>query len=479
MLKFAATAAPTAAGLGALANAFSPLTASADSLGIRLDYAAGVLGGVDIKEGGPERLTTTNVRSFGAVGDGVTDDSAAIHAARDASGVGGTVLFPPGTYLTTGLLATSASQVWNIMPGATIRQSGAARALITVDAAGVTITGGGTVDGGRLMLGDRPNNVLAVILGTLDSDNLTVENIYVTEAPYYGIIGQGSHSRILRCRFYRNYWAEIYLSSWVSMGTTVQNTYDNEIIGNYVDCTAEDPATFAHTAINIRGNYTASGTQYYSYRGKILNNTVIIPPGCTNTDGNACGIVLGFNAQGGLISGNIVVNGVLGISIPRSTNGRVVGNTIVGGTLAAIELPNAPGAVVEGNVIDGQGTLGSLSSGCGIWIDDTGTTDVSIVGNRIFGINNVGRSISAGYTSRVTVTGNSFESRYGITLNKMSEVTISNNTFLGDNVAYAVGLINTSSAVVSGNAIKNYNQGVQIYVSSGTSDHLDISNNQL
>jgi len=101
------------------------------------------------------------------------------------------------------------------------------------------------------------------------------------------------------------------------------------------------------------------------------------------------------------------------------------------------------------------------------------------MGTRIFDINNAGRSILAGYTSRVTVTGNSFESRYGITLNKMSEVTISNNTFLGDNVAYAVGLINTSSAVVSGNAIKNYNQGVQIYVSSGTSDHLDISNNQL
>ncbi len=48
---------------------------------------------------------TADVRSFGAVGDGETDDTEAIQAAIDetSSAGGGTVLFPPGAYLVTQL----------------------------------------------------------------------------------------------------------------------------------------------------------------------------------------------------------------------------------------------------------------------------------------------------------------------------------------------------------------------------------------
>ncbi len=46
--------------------------------------------------------TTRDVTSYGAVGDGVTDDGAAIQAALDASGDGDTIYFPAGTYLVGG-----------------------------------------------------------------------------------------------------------------------------------------------------------------------------------------------------------------------------------------------------------------------------------------------------------------------------------------------------------------------------------------
>jgi len=51
-----------------------------------------------------------NVRDFGAVGDGTTDDTVAVQAAVTAAGVGGRVYFPTGTYLVSGTINCLANQ---------------------------------------------------------------------------------------------------------------------------------------------------------------------------------------------------------------------------------------------------------------------------------------------------------------------------------------------------------------------------------
>ncbi|MEO8814597.1 MAG: DUF1906 domain-containing protein [Mycobacterium sp.] len=52
MLRLAAAAAPAAVGLGATASVLGPATASADSLGILLDYAAGVIPAAELRAAG-------------------------------------------------------------------------------------------------------------------------------------------------------------------------------------------------------------------------------------------------------------------------------------------------------------------------------------------------------------------------------------------------------------------------------------------
>jgi polygalacturonase len=47
----------------------------------------------------PADANVGNVRAFGAVGDGVTDDTRAVEAAWIASGSGGRLYFPAGVYL--------------------------------------------------------------------------------------------------------------------------------------------------------------------------------------------------------------------------------------------------------------------------------------------------------------------------------------------------------------------------------------------
>lgn len=51
----------------------------------------------------PVRQTTINVADYGAIGDGKTDDTAAVQRAIDAAPQGGSVVFPFGIYMVTGL----------------------------------------------------------------------------------------------------------------------------------------------------------------------------------------------------------------------------------------------------------------------------------------------------------------------------------------------------------------------------------------
>lgn len=71
-------------------------------------------------------VSSGNVKSFGAVGDGTTNDTAAIQAAINAivaTGKGGLLYFPPGTYKITATLVVNASFVSITSNGATIDAS--------------------------------------------------------------------------------------------------------------------------------------------------------------------------------------------------------------------------------------------------------------------------------------------------------------------------------------------------------------------
>ena len=61
-----------------------------------------------------------DVRAFGAMGDGATKDTAAIQRALDACAkTGGTVVVPPGTYLTGSIYLGDATEL-HLEAGATL-----------------------------------------------------------------------------------------------------------------------------------------------------------------------------------------------------------------------------------------------------------------------------------------------------------------------------------------------------------------------
>ena len=84
-----------------------------------------------------------NVRDFGAVGDGVADDTVAIQAAINSLSIGGTILFPCGIYKTSSAINVSIAGI--ILAGENrsktiIRTTSATANVIVLDAGNVGIS---------------------------------------------------------------------------------------------------------------------------------------------------------------------------------------------------------------------------------------------------------------------------------------------------------------------------------------------------
>src|ERR1700747_1816138 len=93
-----------AAAAGAVGNTVLPLKQSSDS-----ERLAGK--GANVKVATPEVRSPSerfNVESYGAKGNGVTDDTAAIQAAIDA-GRGKTVVIPEGTFIHAGVFLSGST----------------------------------------------------------------------------------------------------------------------------------------------------------------------------------------------------------------------------------------------------------------------------------------------------------------------------------------------------------------------------------
>ena len=164
-----------------------------------------------------------NVKDYGAVGDGITKDTAAIQNALDR---GGTVCFPEGVYL-CGSLYLRSNTILEMESGAVIlgspdpedynppdfcpqnsacpaEKASGAHLIIALETDHVTIRGG-KIDGNRAAFFDpalysrndfpgwRPSQMLYFC----ESSNITLENVEMTDSPYWSCYLHGCSDVIL------------------------------------------------------------------------------------------------------------------------------------------------------------------------------------------------------------------------------------------------------------------------------------------
>ncbi|MBQ6108817.1 MAG: hypothetical protein IJK97_11460, partial [Thermoguttaceae bacterium] len=161
-----------------------------------------------------------NVRAFGAVGDGVTKDTLALQKAIDActASGGGTVVVPPGTYL-TGSIFLKSNVDFYLMQGATLlgspdkedynavdvcpqnaafknESSSGAHLILCIEQKNVTLRGPGCVDGNGSKFTIDPNGVpypaqdkipwrVSQMVYFVECENVRVQDVELANSSYW------------------------------------------------------------------------------------------------------------------------------------------------------------------------------------------------------------------------------------------------------------------------------------------------------
>lgn len=130
-----------------------------------------------------------SVKNYGAVGDGVTDDTAAIQATitKVAALGGGIVYFPPGTYLVSNALSITARNVNLVGAGqATIIKSNHVTANV------LTFTPSGTAVIQNRVVGMKITHAASSSGSAISGQSIWVDGVYVSELAFrYGITASG------------------------------------------------------------------------------------------------------------------------------------------------------------------------------------------------------------------------------------------------------------------------------------------------
>lgn len=417
------------------------------------------------------QLSAFNVKAYGATGDGTTDDTAAIHAARDAAGVGGLVIIPPGTYLVSGLAANVASQRWDLSDGAVIKMKVGAAVPLSVTASGVSVTGG-VFDCSDATRDKGGKNGI-----TITADGVTIRQVRVLNSPYHGIAAYACNQiTISGCSVTNSAGAGI----WAQNGS-LPSIYDIVIMDNMVD---NSSAGKLAEGIGVRGN---KNTQRVS-RVTVSRNTVCLPYGQSGQTGN----ISVTNGTDWIIQNNTIIGGYFGITCPDPIRASISINVIRGFNRIGIEIPGAVDDVtVMGNIVDPDGTPASS----GIQASAGPVSDLSIVGNTIrnFSASCYLIDFSSGSRSeRVKIIGNFLKSAVGsgsfsgVYFNgEITGLDISGNIVEASSSAKSWGvrfLNSVTGAAVTGNRFADLTGGAVLLAARGASyklDHISVVANEL
>lgn len=412
-----------------------------------------------------------NVRSYGATGDGTTDDRAAIVAAIAAVATeGGTVYFPPGDYYTSSAITVSADT-------------------------GITLLGAGYASS------VKSNTASEGCKFAITGDNVTIRNLrlnggYVSggQAGDFGLVNitDCANTKIDGCTIVNSGHLGIRIRG-LAVDVTIQgNTFGNHLcsVQSFDTSNTNVPQRIMIDGNSFQANWGTGGetgaiklqaepSRTGITSGHVVSNNIIKNCG-------QMGVEIWGHASDCAILGNTIEGTEWGISLDDTIRTTVVGNTCRLFTYAGIEsATDTAYNIISGNVCDGRLANGSRGANAGIITSNNRPQYIKISDNIVFGIN--GDGIKLQTTDNSEVLGNTVrDANNGIVLNGSSNISVKGNRLYGTFGTfifidcYGANLtgIDISENILTGNASDN---GITIYDGDGTRTitGLVLANNNL
>jgi len=400
-----------------------------------------------------------DVTQFGARGDGVVDDAAAIGAAaRALPASGGVLYFPPGHYnvRSTIVLRSGVSLSGAGIGVSRISQASGANlsSLVSYPATSFVTVRDLTFDGNKAANTTRND-------GLLNFENSS--DVVVKSCEFKDSVGHAT------------------------VGVALRFGGDNQRIlidGNYV-----------HDA-GMAGTSPADGIYAGGSAVRIVNNLVV---GASDTGivYEAVSSTATTPSDHGVIASNVIRNTPQGIAIDAAISGTVGAmTTVVGNTVDGVNAVNGASIFVfKGSRGKAQSAVAVVANvirnskdGHGIFLD--GVSEIVINGNVLSGISTqkAKHGITVLRSKRVSIVGNTIfgSGGDGISLQGVSEVTVTGNTIGEANLAGVEGVgidvrdqgsTRSDGVVVVGNSVSGTKQKYGLQIADGATNLVAVGNN--